>query len=197
VTRERITRRGRVIDTKLGGKIIIVLVVVTILVVSVYLISRWREMAEEVPPEIERIPEETRSVTLYFASEEADRLLSETHEIAVEERIEEQVKAVLAELIRGPEDRGRVSPIPQGTEILQAVWVEETQTIYIDFNRVLVSAHPGGSTSEYYTISVIIRTIAANFPQVRRVQFLVDGYPVETLAGHYAVGEPIDVLRWR
>jgi hypothetical protein len=29
------------------------------------------------------------------------------------------------------------------------------------------------------------------------LQILVDGYPVETIAGHYAVDRPIDVMRWR
>ena len=89
------------------------------------------------------------------------------------------------------------SPFPEGAAILQAFWVEDTQTAYLDFSRTFVTNHDGGSTTEYYTISTILKTIGANFPQVRLVQFLVDGYPVETIAGHYAVDEPLDVLRWR
>jgi hypothetical protein len=44
---------------------------------------------------------------------------------------------------------------------------------------------------------MIIKTVGANFPAVRKVQFLIDGYQVETIAGHYAVDKPIDVHRWR
>lgn len=186
------------IDTGIGKKIVIVLIVLAVLMLVLYLISRWAAVErEEAPSEVQRVPEETRSVSLFYASRQADKLLPEAREIAVEEGVEEQVKAVIAELIKGPDDRDKVSSIPEGTEVLQVFWVEDTQTIFIDFNRVLVSNHPGGSTGEYYTISMIIRTIGANFPQVRNVQFLVDGYPVETLAGHYAVDKPLDVLRWR
>jgi hypothetical protein len=90
-----------------------------------------------------------------------------------------------------------VSPIPDGTQLLQVFWVEETQTLYLDFNRALITNHPGGSTAEYYTITTILKTVQEDFPQVRRVQFLVAGYPVETIAGHYAVDGPIDILGWK
>jgi spore germination protein GerM len=187
-----------VIDTELGKKILIVLIVLAIVIISLYIVSRWMEMKEvEAPPEVQRVPEETRSVTLFFVSSEADRLLSETHEIAVEEGLEEQVKAVITELINGPEDKKKVSSIPEGTEVLQVFWDEGSQTIFLDMNRAFVSNHPGGSAGEYFTISMLVKTIGANFPQVKNLQLLVDGYPVETIAGHYAVDKPISVLRWR
>ena len=40
-------------------------------------------------------------------------------------------------------------------------------------------------------------TFADNFPEVRLVQLLVAGYPVETIAGHYAVDKPLEILKWR
>jgi len=193
-------RQGRegVIRTNLGRKIIIVLIAVVAVVLIVYfLVMRPAMKREKAPVGIEEVPEETRSVTLYFAGPEADKLVPETHEIAVEEGLEAQVRAVIAELARGPADRDKVSSIPDGVQILQTFWVEDTQTLYLDFNRALITNHPGGSAGEYYTISTIIRTIGDNFPQVRYVQFLVAGYPIETIAGHYAVDKPLDVLRWR
>ena len=186
------------IATNLNRKIIIVLIaVVAIALIVYYLIMRPVMRREREPVGIEAVPEETRSVTLYFAGPEADKLVPETHEIAVEEGLEAQVRAVIAELARGPAGRDKVSSMPDGVQILQAFWVEDTQTLHLDFNRALVTNHPGGSAGEYYTISTIIKTIGDNFPQVRYVQFLVSGYPVETIAGHYAVDKPLDVLRWR
>ena len=186
------------IKTSLGRKIIIVVVGLAVIVALYFLLGRLGRVGrEEPPPEVEAISGETRSVTLFFANADADRLLSETREIVEGEGIEDRIKAVVAELINGPEGRDKVSTIPQGTELIQAFWVEESQTVFIDFNRALVSNHPGGSTSEYYTISSIVRTIGANFPQVKEVMFLVEGYPVETIGGHYAVDKPIEVLKWR
>lgn len=184
------------IATSLNRKIVVVLIaLVAVVLVVYYLVMRPVVKRERVV--IEEVPEETRSVTLYFAGPEADRLVPETHEIAVEEGLEAQVRAVVTELARGPIDDDKVSSIPEGVQILQVFWVEDTQTLYLDFNRALVTNHPGGSAGEYYTISTILKTIGDNFPQVRHVQFLVSGYPVETIAGHYAVDEPLDVLRWR
>ncbi len=184
--------------TGIGRKIIFILLVVAIVAVMGVLISRWVRLREEKPPaEVQSVPEGTRSATLFFASRQADGMLSETREIAVGYDIENQIKAVLAALIEGPRSGGMVSAIPAGTKVLQVFWVEETQILYIDFNAVLVSNHPGGSTGEYYTISMIMKTIASNFPQVRQLQFLVEGYPVETIAGHYDVNKPLDIMTWK
>jgi spore germination protein GerM len=176
----------------------VVLTVLAIVIVSYYIIRRWTEMKERKPPVgIQRVPEESRSVTLFFASVKADGLVAENREIPVEEGLENQIKAVVGALVEGSEDEEIISPIPAGTEVLRVFWIEETRTVYLDMNRAFVANHPGGSTAEYYTVASIIRTIRENFPQVARLQFLVDGSPVETIAGHYSVDKPLDVNNWR
>lgn len=185
------------IETDLGRKIVIVLLVVAAVIVGSVLVRRWLERPGQERPGLQVVPEETRSVTLYFASRDADGLVTETREIPIEEGLENEVRAVIAALASGPRDDDGVSAIPPGTLLLQAFWTEETLTLYLDFNRTVTSAHAGGSAGEYYTITQIVRTIGANFPQVRFLQILVEGYPVETIAGHYAVDRPIDVMKWR
>ena len=187
------------IQTELGKKIVIVVVAfVVIFLVITYLVPRLGRRGEEgPPPEVQRVSEETRSVSLFFVNDQADGLRTEMREVPAEGGIEDQVRVVVAELVKGPEDDDLVGSFPEGAALLQVFWVEETQTVHLDFNRALVTNHQGGSTAEYYTIGTVLRTIQANFPQIRMVQFLVDGYPVETIAGHYAVDEPLDILRWR
>ena len=102
---------------------------------------------------------------------------------------------LLAALVSGPGDDDAVSAIPPGTAVHEVFWVADTGTLYIDFNRGITTGD--GSTGEYYTITTIIRTIGANFPQAEMVQFLVEGYPVETLSGHYGVNNPLDIRKWR
>jgi len=188
-----------VIQTELGKKIVIVVIAfVVIIFVIAYLLPRLgRRGREAPPPEVQRVSEETRSVSLFFVNEEADGLRTEMREVPAEGGIEDQVKTVVTELVKGPEDDDLVTTFPDGTALLQVFWVEETQTVHLDFNRALVTNHQGGSTAEYYTISTVLKTVGNNFPQIRLVQFLIDGYPVETIAGHYAVDEPLDILRWR
>lgn len=183
--------------TKIGRKILIVLLALAAVAAGLAIYMRTRPKEGELPAGVESVPEGARSATLFFASRQADGLLSETREVAVGDEIESQVRAVLSALFEGPAGDGMVSAIPRWTEVLQVFWVEDTQILYVDFNGMLVSNHPGGSTGEYYTIASIMKTIASNFPQVRRVQFLVEGYPVETIAGHYDVQKPLDIMSWK
>lgn len=162
-----------------------------------YLLQRLIHMREQAPPEVQRIPEETKSITVFFGNKGADGFLTETREIAAGGGFEAQVKAAVGELIKGPQGGDRVGVIPPGAELRQAFWVEDSQTLFLDFNNALVANHPGGSAGEYFTIGAILKTVSANFPQVKRVQFLIDGNTAESIAGHYAVDKPIEVQKWR
>jgi spore germination protein GerM len=181
--------------TDLGRKILVAVIVVAALIVVIWAVRRWSEGEPEELPAVQEVASETRSVTLYFASRKADGLVSETRDIPVREGIGNEVKAVMAALIAGPDDDDGVSAIPAGTMVHEVFWIEDTGILFIDFNRGITTAD--GSTGEYYTITTIVRTIGANFPQAQLLQMLVEGYPVETLAGHYGVSKPIDIRKWR
>lgn len=181
--------------TDLGRKIVVAIIVLAVVIVTIYAVRRRTAGEKESPRGIQEVAEETRSVTLYFAGRDADGLVGETREIPVREGVEGEVKAVMAALLAGPDNGDGLSAIPAGTRILRVFWVEESETLYLDFNRGITTGE--GSTGEYYTITTIIRTISANFPQAGRLQFLVEGYPVETLAGHYGVSKPLDIRKWR
>lgn len=182
------------IDTNIGRSIAIALAVLAVIIAAIYLIPRLRMRG---PTEVQRVSEELQTVTVFFGNEEADGFVSETREVPVAHVFEDQVKLVVAELIKGPQDSDRISAVPPGTELIQVFWIEDTQTLVLDFNRELSASHPGGSTGEYYTIANIIKTMSANFPQVARVQFLIEGSAIESIAGHYSVEKPLDVKSWR
>ena len=180
------------------GKRIAVVVVVVLILAAVFMVYVGkRGVKEKIPAGEEAVPSETRSITLFFARGDAEGVVSESHEVPVRGGVDGQMKAVVEELLRGPDKKEAVSAIPRGTRVLDLFWNEDRQTVYIDFSQSFVSNHPGGSTAEYFTIDTIIKTIQTNFPQVRFVQFLVEGYPVETIAGHYAVDKPIELSKWR
>lgn len=185
------------IGTNIGRKIAIAVAALIVVVAAIYLVPGIRRAGTKGPAEAERVSGETRSVTIYFGNREADGFETETREIPTAESFEDEVKTVIGELVKGSEDSGRMNAIPEGAELVQTFWIEDSQTLILDWNRAFVDNHPGGSTGEYYTISNVIKTIGANFPQVARVQFLVEGAQVESIAGHFAVDKPIDVRRWR
>ncbi len=134
---------------------------------------------------------------LYFADPDAQTLVTERREVPFGEAMEENVEIVLRALSAGPHQSGHVAVLPAEARLLQSFYTEATQTLYLDFNSALVTRHPGGSAAEYLTLCALVRTIAANFADVARVQLLVDGQAIETLAGHFDTSKPIDVADWQ
>ena len=61
----------------------------------------------------------------------------------------------------------------------------------VNFNSALTTEHPGGSSAEMMTVYSIVNTLSLNFPRIKRVQILIDGKPIETIAGHLFLREAI------
>jgi hypothetical protein len=57
-------------------------------------------------------------------------------------------------------------------------------TAIADFSDSLSSETPSGILSESMAVNSIVRTLAANVPQLRRLKILIHGQEVDTLAGH-------------
>ncbi len=126
-------------------------------------------------------------IILYFANGQADRLLQETRQVVVTDRDINVV--ILEELIKGPQDPELGRTVPEDTRVNQ---VEvEAGLAYADFSEELRTSHWGGSTGEILTVYSIVNTLAER-PEIDRVQFIIDGEEIETLAGHIELSEPLD-----
>ena len=138
-----------------------------------------------------------RSVVLYFAESGAEGLVTERREIPAGAVLEERVEATLRALAAGPDQQGALPILPREARVMQSFYDEEDGVLYVDFNTALVTQQPGGSAAEYYSLSALVRTLGANFPEVAAVQILVDGQPVDSLAGHFDTSRPLDVATWQ
>ncbi|MCX5895954.1 MAG: GerMN domain-containing protein [Proteobacteria bacterium] len=134
-------------------------------------------------------PAKTWDATLLFGDERTDFLMREHRQITSSTAPEEQAKALISELIRGPLARG-IRTLPKETT-LRSVTMERNGLLTIDFGPELLHLHPGGSTAELMTIYSIVNTLTANIAEVKKVQFLFNGKPVETIAGHIDCSDPI------
>jgi sorbitol-specific phosphotransferase system component IIA len=112
-------------------------------------------------------------------------------------RIEDDVVAVMNALCDGPRTPGAISAIPEDTRARTAFVDPATGHVVIEFNRELAARHPGGSAAEYATLTVLLKTLALNFPEFSTCSLLVDGAQVETLGGHLQADEPFALRRWR
>ena len=94
-----------------------------------------------------------------------------------------------------PSSRVRPQPyasvIPEGTA-LRAFYATERGDAFVDLSPEVSTKHSGGSSTELLTVYAIVNAVAANLPTIQRVQILIDGREVDTLAGHVDLRRPLE-----
>lgn len=139
-------------------------------------------------PGQERI-ERRINAKLFFNQQGSTRLAPEDRYVAYRETLHDQAAEVLKELVKGPE-KNFDAPIPKGTQ-LRDLFLTKDGIAYVDFSIELATNHIGGSLAEINTVYSIVNTLTFNFPQIKRVQILLDDKAVESLKGHLDLSHPL------
>lgn len=129
------------------------------------------------------------NVQLFFAASDRAGLVTEQRAVAYHADLSRQLKAVLAELVRGS-NTGLVAPLDAETRVLE-VFVSSDGWAYVDLSREAARPRGVGSQLELMSVYAVVDTLTVNFPAVRRVQILVDDRPVDSLAGHADLSRPL------
>lgn len=129
-------------------------------------------------------------MTLFFSLE--DRLATEEREVPLRSGdLRAQVGDILKELVKGPVKNLKLTPLlPEETKI-KGIFIDSNGICYLDFSRDIQEKFPGGVWTEFLSLYSIVNTLATNFPGIKGVQILVEGYGVETLAGHIDIRYPL------
>jgi spore germination protein GerM len=175
------------------GKFLVFLIIVG---VGLFLVYHFRqEIMDFLSPPSVRKPEkkiavkEKRIVTLFFSEEEGEYLVGEKREIPKRERVEEEARETVVELIKGP--KGKLIPaLPPRTRLL-TLEMDQNGVAKVNFDQTLSKEHPGGSSAEMLTLYSIVNSLTLNFPQIKRVQILIDGKAAESIAGHISLRQPV------
>lgn len=129
------------------------------------------------------------NVKLFFQAADRPGLAVEERPVAFSADLAGQVRAVVEELVRGPQ-KGLQPTLPSNTRVLE-VFVNTRGTAYVDLSKEAQAIVPGGSESELITVYSIVNSLTANFPALKRVQILVEDKPAATLAGHVDLTRPL------
>ena len=88
------------------------------------------------------------------------------------------------------------SSIPAGTK-LRALFVSDRGDAFVDLSAEVTARHTGGTLDELFTVYAIVNALTVNLPAITRVQILVNGKEVDTLAGHVDLRHPLQQnLKW-
>ncbi len=171
------------------------LFVVLVIIVVVFFLSGIKEKIIPVvpasPPEVEPLPVQpgqTRSVVLFFLSEEDTLLHPEQRKIPADLSVVRQAKQTIEELIKGSQ-KGYISPFPPEAK-LRELYVTEEGVAYVDFSKDIVEKHLSGSSAEISTIFSVVNSLAYNFDDIEKVFILIEGRERETLGGHINLSRP-------
>jgi spore germination protein GerM len=137
------------------------------------------------PPGTPRI-----TATLFYGAADGDALVALRREVALAEGTVPQAREILeAQLQNAPEPYSSV--IPEGTA-LRAFYTTQRGDAFVDLTPEVSTRHPGGSSTELLTVYAIVNAVTANLPTIQRVQILIDGREVDTLAGHVDLRRPLE-----
>jgi spore germination protein GerM len=170
-----------------GGKILFFLVLIAIGLILIFHQHAFRSLK----PLTKRrsILPERKEVLLYFSDSEEGYLVGEKRKILRKSAVQEEAKETIIELIKGPS--GKLIPtLPPRTELL-TLQISDTGVARVNFSPALSKDHPGGSSAEMMTVYSIVNSLSVNFPQIKRVQILIDGRPIPTIVGHLSLEHPV------
>lgn len=132
-------------------------------------------------------PVATMSVKLYFPSLKVPgRLEGEPAEIRASALDQNRAKQIVLKLIEGSKlKNGRTL---SSETVLRELFLTDDGTAFVNFSDAIRKNHPGGVECELETVYSIVNSLTVNIPSIKRVRFLVEDGPAETLAGHVDLG---------
>ena len=173
----------------IAGALVVLVVVTLVAVMSIeQLVPPRRTAVRPAPPQTATATAHINA-TLFYGSLDGQALIPLRREVPLADGVVAQGAQILrAQLAEAPAPL--VSVIPKGTS-LRAFYVTDRGDAFVDLSREVSAAHPGGSLMELMTVYAVVNAVTANLPKVQRVQILVDGKSVDTIAGHVDVRRPL------
>ena len=131
--------------------------------------------------------ERNLDIQVYFPDDAGINLVAVKRRIRITNEADKYADAVKI-IMAAPKEAELTSVFPKGAK-LNGVQVSDG-TAYVDFGGSITKNFVGGSTGEELLVYSVVDTLT-EFPEVKRVRFLIDGAEIETLAGHMDLSEPV------
>ena len=135
--------------------------------------------------------EKSMNVKVYYPDDSGMRLVEVEREVVVDDTTDKYTAAVES-LLEEPDEDNLTKIFPNNAAI-RSVTVENGLAI-VDLDGKFLKNFVGGSTGEELLVGSVVDTLT-NFPEVTRVQFLVDGKEIETLSGHMDLSTPLERMK--
>lgn len=107
---------------------------------------------------------------------------------------EEKAKAALFHLIEGPTGISQLTGTLPNDVKLKDFYIKDG-TAYVDVSKDMIMSFSSEAEDEKIAVESIVQTLTS-LDGIQRVQFLIDGNKVGSIAGHTNISIPIARLKW-
>jgi len=135
---------------------------------------------------------QTVRVTLFFPGADDAKLRPEERDIPRPTGPSAFLKALFAELARGPAQAGLGGAVPEQIKLRSAFLLPEGQVV---LDLAVDTSLAVGSDEEMTVVAALVDTVLQNVADTTRVRILVNGEPAETLGGHVDLTRPLLFIR--
>jgi germination protein M len=135
---------------------------------------------------------ETVRVTLYFPDANGNLLHPEERDIPKPATGSFFLRALFAELQKGPTREGLIGVLPPKMQLRNAFLLREGEAV---LDLAVDSGLTFGSDEELSIVAALVDTTLQNVAETSHVRILVNGEPAETLGGHVDLTRPLLFLR--
>ena len=133
-------------------------------------------------------PQGAWEASIFFGDPDTDLLVAEKRTLTWDKDPEKRAYLLMTELLRGP--TGTAMRTTPDSTVLRSVSITSDGLAIADFSAQLASEHPGGSSSELLSVYSIVNTLVFNIEDIKRVQILIEGQAIDTIAGHMDCRQP-------
>lgn len=137
-------------------------------------------------------PGQVVRVTLFFPTVAEAKLRPEERDIARPSGPTAYLKALFAELQKGPKQAGLSGALPDKLHLRNAFLLPEGQAV---LDLAMDAGLAFGSDEEMTIVASLVDTVLQNVADTTRVRILVNGEPAETLGGHVDLTRPLLFIR--
>jgi sporulation and spore germination protein len=131
---------------------------------------------------------ETVRVTVFFLGAEDGLLHAEQRDIAKPAGPGSYLKALYAELAKGPTRTGLSPVLPAKIQLRNAFLLSDGVAV---LDLAVDSGLAFGADEELSIVAALVDTVLQNVADTTRVRILVNGEPAETLGGHVDLTQPL------
>lgn len=125
-------------------------------------------------------------ISVYYPDVNATGLVAVTKNVKV--KGQDKYKAAVEALLAGTDDKRLTTVFPKKTKLLKVA--VSGSTARVDFDKNLTAGFVGGSTGEEMLVGSLVNTLT-EFPEIKKVQILVEGKEIDSLSGHLDLSKPV------